>query len=135
MEKKKNTLAEFHNCRSAVAAAKILHQPISAISKPSFSFWNDGFSGEGLSGLQRPGLSHSDADQRSVRDEPPRVQFPGLLTAHHCQGRLQQVPLGWGRRLNASERSLQVIFLLNEAEFYLVLEITDKVKLHVQALT
>lgn len=70
-----------------------------------------------------------------MRDEPPRVQFPVLLTADHCQGRLQQVPLGWGKRLNGSERSLQVAFLLNEAEFHVVLEITDKVKLHVQALT
>lgn len=133
-KRKTPTVAESHNCLSAVAAAKTLHQPISAISKPSFIFWDGGFSGEGPSGLQRAGLSRSDADQRSVRDEPPRVQFPVLLTADHCQGRLQQVPPGWGGRLNASERRLQVFYLLNKAEFH-VLEITDKVKLHVQALT
>lgn len=103
----KPTLAEPHNCP---AVAKILQQPISGISKPRFSFWSPDFSGAGLSGLQRHGLSHSGADQRSVRDEPPRVQSPVPLTADHCQGRLQQVPLGWGKRFNASKRSL-VFFL------------------------
>lgn len=88
-EKKIPTLAESHNCHSALL--KSSNSQLVPSANPSSAL------GVMIFRIRDVWASPMLIKGPCVMSRPPQVQFPVLLTADHCQGRLQQVTVWLGK--------------------------------------